>query len=167
MTPRQIQYYANRAKGGAAMIVTEPLSMAPHQNLPHQVRVFNDDDLDGLRRWADAVESEGCKLLGQMQDPGRGRHVKGRNADAIGASSLPCDLSWTVPRALTTDEVSAMIEAFARSSARLQRCGFSGVEISAGHGHLFSSIHVVDLERARGQARQRLRRAHALCNRAD
>ena len=136
-TARQIQYYANRAKGGAAMIVTEPLSMAPHQNLPHKVRVFDDYDLDGLKRWADAVESEDCRLLGQVQDPGRGRHVRGRNADAIGPSALPCDLSWTVPRALATEEVSAMIDAFARSSARLQRCGFSGVEISAGHGHLF------------------------------
>jgi dimethylglycine catabolism A len=136
-TARQIQYYANRAKGGAAMIVTEPLSMAAHQHLPHKVRVFDDFDLDGLKRWADAVESEDCRLLGQVQDPGRGRHVRGRNADAIGPSSLPCDLSWTVPRALATEEVSTMIEAFARSSARLQRCGFSGVELSAGHGHLF------------------------------
>jgi 2,4-dienoyl-CoA reductase-like NADH-dependent reductase (Old Yellow Enzyme family) len=136
-TGRQIQYYANRAKGGAAAIVTEPLSMARHQNLPHKVRAFDDYDLEGLERWAHAVESEGCRLLGQVQDPGRGRHVRGRNPDAIGASSLPCDLSWTVPRALTTEEVSAMIEEFARSSARLQRCGFSGVEISAGHGHLF------------------------------
>jgi len=40
-TARQIQYYANRARGGAAMMVTEPLSMARHQALPHKVRVFN------------------------------------------------------------------------------------------------------------------------------
>lgn len=30
-----------------------------------------------------------------------------------------------------------MIEDFALSSARLKRCGFTGVEISGGHGHLF------------------------------
>ena len=43
----------------------------------------------------------------------------------------------TVPRALSTTEVEAMIEEFARSARLLQQYGFSGVEISAGHGHLF------------------------------
>ncbi len=137
VTDRLIQYHANRARGGAALIVTEPLSMAPHQNTPYKVRVWNDDNLDGLKRWADAVESHDCRLVGQIQDPGRGRHAPGRNADAVGASALPDDLSWTVPHALTAAEIRQMIEAFARSAQRLQRSGFSGVEISAGHGHLF------------------------------
>ena len=36
VTPRLIQYHANRAQGGAALIITEPLSMARHQNIPVQ-----------------------------------------------------------------------------------------------------------------------------------
>src|SRR6185503_1486449 len=48
VTDRLIQYHANRARGGAALIVTEPLSMAPHQTLPNKVRVWNDDNLEGL-----------------------------------------------------------------------------------------------------------------------
>src|SRR5690606_26588909 len=55
----------------------------------------------------------------------------------IAPSAQPDDLSWTVPRALTADEIRRMVEDFAQSSARLKRCGFSGVEISCGHGHLF------------------------------
>ena len=137
VTDSLIRYHAERARGGAAMIVTEPISMAPHQNVSYRARAWNDDNLDGLKRWADAVESEGCRLLGQIQDPGRGRHNTGIGADAIGASALPDDLSWLVPHALTVDEIRAMTADFARSAARLQRCGFSGVEISAGHGHLF------------------------------
>jgi thioredoxin reductase len=50
---------------------------------------------------------------------------------------LPDDLSGTVPRALTAGEIRRMNEEFAQSAARLKRCGFSGVEISCGHGHLF------------------------------
>ncbi len=137
VTDQLIQYHANRAQGGAAMIVTEPISMARHQNVPYRARAWNDDNLDGLKRWADAVESHDCRLLGQIQDPGRGRHNTGIGSDAIGASALPDDLSWLVPKALTAGEIRAMIEDFAQSAQRLQRCGFSGVEISAGHGHLF------------------------------
>lgn len=137
VTERQLQYYANRARGGAAMIVTEPLSMARHQHIPYKIRAYDDTELDSLKRWADAVESEDCRLLGQVQDPGRGRHEAGRNPEAVGASALPDDLSGTVPRPLTRAEIHQMNADFAQSAGRLQRCGFSGVEISAGHGHLF------------------------------
>ncbi len=90
-----------------------------------------------MKRLADAVEGRDCRLLGQIQDAGRGRHFPGRNPEAIGASALPDDLSWTVPRALTAAEIRALIAEIAESAAYLQACGFSGVEISGGHGHLF------------------------------
>jgi hypothetical protein len=137
VTDALVSYHENRARGGAALIVTEPLSMATHQRLPHKVRAWNDDGLDGLMRWAAAVERHDCRLVAQLQDPGRGRHERGRNPSGIAPSALPDDLSWSVPRALEVDEIRRMIEEFADSARRLERCGFSGVEISAGHGHLF------------------------------
>jgi len=136
-TPAMIQYYANRARGGAALIVSEPLNCARFQTRAHYARVWNADFEEELKSWAAAVESHDCRLLGQIQDSGRGRHERGRNAGAVGASALPDDLSWTVPYVLTGAEISRMIEDFAASAARLARCGFSGVELSAGHGHLF------------------------------
>ncbi len=137
LTEPMMQYYANRAAGGAAMIVSEPLSMARHQNSPFKVIVFDNRYQEDLKRWAEAVESHDCRFLGQIQDPGRGRHEAGRNPEALGASALPDDLSGTVPRALTAFEIESMIEEFSVSALRLKTCGFSGVEISAGHGHLF------------------------------
>ena len=123
VTERQINYYGNRAIGGAAMIVTEPLSMAKHQRIPYKIVVFDDSELDGLQRWADAVESRDCRLLGQIQDPGRGRHEVGRNPEAVGASALPDDLSGTVPRPMTIVEIRRMNDEFAQSALRLKRCG--------------------------------------------
>jgi 2,4-dienoyl-CoA reductase-like NADH-dependent reductase (Old Yellow Enzyme family) len=140
VSDRLIQYCVNRARGGAALIVTEPLSMARHQDLPNRVRAWNDDAVNGLQRWAAAVETEDCRLVAQILERGRGRNVPGRNPDAIGASVLPDDLSWTVPRALGIAEIERLIDEFAQSSARLQRCGFSGVEISAAHGHMFNQF---------------------------
>lgn len=140
ITARQIRYYANRAKGGVAMIITEPLLMAPHQTNPARVRVWNDDNVEDLKRWADAVECQDCRLIGQIQDPGRGRHESGRSYNALAPSALPDDLSWTMPHALTAEEIRRLIADFAQSSARLRRCGFSGIELSGAHGHLFSQF---------------------------
>jgi hypothetical protein len=86
VTDRLVQYYANRAAGGAGLIVTEPLSMARHQEVNYKVRAYDDQELDGLKRMADAAESRDCRLLGQVQDPGRGRHTPGRVADPIAHS---------------------------------------------------------------------------------
>ena len=137
VTDKLIQYHLNRARGGAAMLVTEPLATVPHQKIKTRVRAWNDHDEAGLKRWAALVEAEDCRLIGQIQDAGRGRHAPGRNYEAIGASALPDDISWTMPHVLTAEEIEGLIENFSNSARRLKSCGFSGVEISAGHGHLF------------------------------
>jgi 2,4-dienoyl-CoA reductase-like NADH-dependent reductase (Old Yellow Enzyme family) len=132
-----IQYHANRAEGGAAMTITEPLATMRHQAGLPRVQVWRRDDADALKRFTEAVEGHDCRLLGQIQDAGRGRHFPGRNPEAVGASAMFDDLSWTVPRALTAKEIPNLVAQIAESSTWLQSCGFSGVEISAGHGHLF------------------------------
>jgi len=137
VTDRLIQYHANRARGGAAMIIAEPINMPPHQKVGAKANAGSDQDMDGLKRWADAVESQDCRLIAQVQDAGRGRHAPGRNADAVGASPLPDDISWTMPHVMTPTEIGVMVEGFAEACERVKRCGFSGAEISAGHGHLF------------------------------
>jgi 2,4-dienoyl-CoA reductase-like NADH-dependent reductase (Old Yellow Enzyme family)/thioredoxin reductase len=137
VTDRLILYHQSRARGGAAMIITEPLNLLPRQRNPQKVMVLDPANRAGLERWTSAIRAENSHLLGQIQDPGRGRHQSGRSADAIGPSALPDDLSWTVPHALETGEVEVLIEDFAAAARVLQETGFSGVEISAGHGHLF------------------------------
>ena len=137
VTDRMIQYHANRAAGGAAMTITEPLATMRHQAGIPRVQVWRKDDAEGLKRFAAAVESQDCRLLGQIQDAGRGRHFPGRNPEAVGASALPDDLSWTVPRALSAAEIRGLVAEIADSAAHLKVCGFSGVEISGAHGHMF------------------------------
>jgi 2,4-dienoyl-CoA reductase-like NADH-dependent reductase (Old Yellow Enzyme family)/thioredoxin reductase len=132
-----ITYHASRARGGAAMIVSEPVGGIARQSGGRRVDTYGDTAGDSLKRWAEAVERHDCRLVGQLQDSGRGRNEPGRNMDAIGASALPDDLSWTMPHALTTGEVAGLVEQFARSARNMQRAGLSGIEISAGHGHLF------------------------------
>lgn len=137
VTDRLIDYYVNRARGGAALLVSEPMAMLPWQALPTRPQVLSGINRDALARWADAVAREGGLMLGQVQDNGRGFRAGFRNLHARGASALPDDLSWTVPHAMDTAEVHAMIDAFVESCTMLAEAGFAGVEISAGHGHVF------------------------------
>lgn len=137
VTDRLIAYYANRAKGGASLLVSEPMGMLSNQNLPTRPAVLSGINVDALMRWADAVGEHGGLMLGQVQDNGRGFRAGFRNLAARGASALPDDLSGTVPREMDVDEIRRMIDEFATSCRKLSDAGFAGAEISAGHGHLF------------------------------
>jgi 2,4-dienoyl-CoA reductase-like NADH-dependent reductase (Old Yellow Enzyme family)/thioredoxin reductase len=137
VTDALIAYHVNRARGGAAMTVTEPLGLLRRQSNGVRVDVWSPEVAPGLRRWAEAVRAEDCLLIAQVQDPGRGRHEEGRPGAPISASSLPDDLSWSIPHALSQREIADMVAEFAASARILRDAGWAGVEISAGHGHLF------------------------------
>lgn len=137
VTDRLIAYFANRARGGAAMLISEPMAMLSWQTLPTRPQILSGLNADMLPRWAEAVAREGSLMLGQIQDNGRGFRAGHRNLSARGASALPDDLSWTVPQVLETGEVHQMIDEFVTSCGMLSDAGFAGVEISAGHGHIF------------------------------
>ena len=137
VTKKLIDYHVDRTRGGAAMTISEPLGMLTHQTDPFRVQVYAGKNAEALTAWATAVRNVGGHLIGQLQDAGRGRHQAGRSHMAVGASALPDDMSWTVPHALTTAEVEQLIIEFTHSANKLRDAGFSGVELSAGHGHLF------------------------------
>lgn len=136
VTPRLIAYHAARARGGAALLVTEPMNLLPSQRAPHKVRAHDPANFPGLEAWAAAVRAEGAHLVAQLQDPGRGRLLIGTEVAAIAPSAIADDLSGVLPRALSTGEVEDLVRDFAAAARRLRELGFAGVEISAGHGHL-------------------------------
>jgi 2,4-dienoyl-CoA reductase-like NADH-dependent reductase (Old Yellow Enzyme family) len=136
VTPRLIAYHAARARGGAALLVTEPMNLLPSQGAPHKVRAHDPANFTSLEAWATAVRAAGSHLVAQLQDPGRGRLLIGTEVEAIAPSAIADDLSGVLPRALSTGEVEDLVAGFAAAARRLRDLGFAGVEISAGHGHL-------------------------------
>ncbi|MDE2133825.1 MAG: NAD(P)-binding protein [Alphaproteobacteria bacterium] len=138
VTPELITFYENRAAGGASLIVTEPLNVLRHAEVfGAQVRVYQRQSIDGLRQWADAVRKRDAGIIAQLQDTGRGDVRPRRKSFSLAPSSLADDLSWTMPHAMSTDEIATSRDDFVAAAETLQKAGFNGVEISSGHGHLY------------------------------
>jgi len=137
-TDAWLTYHANRARGGAAMIITEAVNALSGQRVrPGYLNAFDDTGFPGLQRAAECVRQHDCLILAQLQDRGGGNYSNTRVDTAFGPSALPDDLARAVPQPLTIGEIKQMVAEFAAAAERLQRAGFNGVEISAGHGHLF------------------------------
>lgn len=140
VSDRTLHYYAERARGGAGMIVTEALPV--HETSwaqPALIPLYDPACLDGLRRLAAAVEPEDCRLVGQLWHVGR-QQLWHPVRSPVGVSSEPDPYSWTVPHVLRRDEIRRLVDAFVTAARRLDEAGFSGAELHGAHGYLIAQF---------------------------
>jgi 2,4-dienoyl-CoA reductase-like NADH-dependent reductase (Old Yellow Enzyme family) len=140
VTDRLITYYEERARGGAAMLITEGMAIHPSSvPQPGVVCIFDPDNFAGLQKMAAAVESHDCRLVGQLWHVGR--QALWNPVDApMGVSSLPDAYSWSVPHVMNEDDIREVIAAYVHCAQILQRAGFSGVELHGAHGYLITQF---------------------------
>ena len=140
VTDRLIDYYAARAIGGAAMLITEGLAIHPSSvPQPGIATIFDPANFEGFQRLAYAVERHDCRLVGQLWHVGR--QALWNPVDApVGVSSLPDAYSWSVPHVMSAEEIRGIVTAYVDAARTLQRAGFSGVELHGGHGYLITQF---------------------------
>ena len=140
ITDRWIDFLAERARGGCALIVTEIIAVDP-EALAHGAIVTGYDDANdpGFESVADEVHAAGSCILGQLWHPGR-QQLWHPTRSPAGVSDQPDALSWTVPRVMTTGECTALVDEYVAAARRLARCGFDGVELHGAHGYLITQF---------------------------
>jgi 2,4-dienoyl-CoA reductase-like NADH-dependent reductase (Old Yellow Enzyme family) len=143
-TEALVRLYGRWAEGGIGLLITGN-AMIDRRALgePNNVAIEDDSDMPLLQRWAAAGQADGTQLWVQLNHPGR-QSPKGLNAENVSPSAVPFSPAlqafFAPPRALTEDEIVALIQRFARSAGIVKRAGFSGVQIHAAHGYLISQF---------------------------
>lgn len=140
VTERWINFLAARARGGAGLIVSEIIAVDP-EALAHGAIVtgYDEVNINGFTRAATAVEKAGACLVGQLWHPGR-QQLWHPTRSPMGVSDQPDPLSWTVPHVMSISDIERLEEAFASVAARLERCGFAGIELHGAHGYLITQF---------------------------
>jgi 2,4-dienoyl-CoA reductase-like NADH-dependent reductase (Old Yellow Enzyme family)/thioredoxin reductase len=140
VTERWIDFLVARARGGTGLIVSEIIAVDP-EALAHGAIVTGYDEANkaGFQRAAERVEEAGACLVGQLWHPGR-QQLWHPTRSPMGVSDQPDPLSWTVPHVMSTVEIERLVDAFALVAARLDQCGFSGVELHGAHGYLITQF---------------------------
>ncbi|HRH85637.1 MAG TPA: NADPH-dependent 2,4-dienoyl-CoA reductase [Rubrivivax sp.] len=134
---RLAAFYAERARGGAGLIVTGGFAMNAEAKLDdHGPTLITEDEADALRPIPQAVHAAGGKIILQVLHTGR----YGKTADLVGASNIPSPINRRVPRALETAEVWRTIDDFARCAELAMRAGFDGVEIMGSEGYFLNQF---------------------------
>ncbi|MDO8490406.1 MAG: FAD-dependent oxidoreductase [Dehalococcoidia bacterium] len=137
VSQRQIDYYAERAKGGAALIIIEVANVAANgRGGPNMIALDRDDVIPGLKTLVDAVHRHGAKVSIQPFHAGRQTHPSLTGGELVAPSPLPSPVGMVVPRELTIPEIEELVEKFGQAARRAKQAGFDVVEIHGAHGYL-------------------------------
>jgi 2,4-dienoyl-CoA reductase (NADPH2) len=140
ITPQEIAWLVERAKGGAGLITTTGTS-------PHPTGVFskvqppNWDDchIPELRKLAEAIKKHGAKACVQIVHTGRYASPEGE--PPVGPSAVPSTVRrWQNVRELKPDEIKILVEAHGEAVRRAKVAGFDAAEIGAMAGYLIASF---------------------------
>lgn len=146
VTHQMLAYYRKRAQGGVGLIIIEATYVAlSGKRFKHNLCIFDDSFIPGLRELAAVVKSAGARAAIQLNHGGRESSKAITGIDPIAPSSVASAYSGIgpcgeVPKTATLEEISELIEAFGRAARRAREAGFDAVEIHGAHGYLISEF---------------------------
>jgi len=141
ITQRQIDYYAERAKGGCGLIIVEAacVQFPVGRGFISQIDLHDDKYISGLSRLAEAMKKNGARTCIQLYHSGAAahRHITGQQPVAPSAMSYPY---YEASRALTRDEMEEVKECFITAAVRCQKAGFDCVILHSCHQYLLANF---------------------------
>lgn len=136
---RLAAFYRERARGGAALIVTGGISPNEAGRLtPDAALLVSDADAAEHRVLTDAVHDEGGRIALQILHAGR----YGSHLDIVAPSPIQAPISPLTPRELTDADIERTISDYVRTALLAQRAGYDGVEIMGSEGYLINEFIV-------------------------
>lgn len=135
-----IEFYRQRAAGGAGLIITEITRVNDVHGVGEydQLSLSNDNVIPSFKKLADAVHQHDTKIFAQLHHPGRESHLvlNPQTEELVSSSPFPSRIAPEPTRMLSVDEIHSLVQDFAAAAVRAQKAGLDGVEIHAGHGYL-------------------------------
>jgi len=148
--PLNAEYYAQRATPGGLLIAEASPVLATGFGNPGVPGIYSDAQIEGWRKVVDAVHAKGGFIFLQLWHVGRVSHSsfqpEGRLPIAPSAVAISEEFKastadgklvpYETPRALETDEIPAIVEAYRQGARNALAAGFDGVEIHGANGYL-------------------------------
>lgn len=134
---RMAVFYAERARGGVALIVTGGVS--PNRAgwaMPFSAKLSNNHEMQQHQQIPSAVHAEGGKICLQILHTGRYAY----HPFAVAPSAIKSPISPFRPWKLTRWGIERTIRAYVKTAQLAQQAGYDGVEIMGSEGYLINQF---------------------------
>ena len=140
-TERDKIYYTERARGGAAMIITEAMVVSGNaRNHRASLCIFDDRFIAGLADLTAAIHEAGALVCGQLNHRGMLLRRSVLGMEPVGPSPGKNPATGDEVRALTRHDITEIQEQFLSAAVRLYRAGYDAIELHAANGYLFQQF---------------------------
>jgi 2,4-dienoyl-CoA reductase (NADPH2) len=136
---RVAEFYATRARGGVALMVTG--GMAPNREggvFPGASGLFTDQDIANHRIVTDRVHEADGKIAMQILHAGRYAYGK----ECVAPSAVKSPISPFPPIELDEDGIEKQISDIVTAAKRAQEAGYDGVEVMGSEGYFINQFLV-------------------------
>ncbi|MCM3714157.1 NADH:flavin oxidoreductase/NADH oxidase [Alkalihalobacillus oceani] len=132
-------HYTSRAVGGAGLIIIEMTDVEPDGRITdYDLGIWSDEHVPAYARIVEACHKHGAKMGIQIAHAGR----KAEDAKLpVSSSAIAYDSTFKVPKALTKDDINALVEKFRQAARRAVQAGFDTIELHGAHGYLIHQFH--------------------------
>jgi NADPH2 dehydrogenase len=137
--PFHLVHYPARAYGGVGLIITEATAVESRGRISsHDLGIWNDRQIEGLKRLVDAVHLAGSKIGIQLAHAGR----KGQAQDEtiIAPSALQFSEKYKMPEAMSIKDIRDVVMAFKHGAFRAKQVGYDVIELHGAHGYLINQF---------------------------
>ena len=138
VTPFHIEHYVTRAVGGVGLILTEATAISPKGRISDKdLGIWNDEQIEGLKNLTDRVHAYDCKIGIQIAHAGR----KCECTDTpLAPSAIAFSNDYSMPKALSIDEIKAIKQEFIDAIKRSIKAGFDMIELHGAHGYFINQM---------------------------
>ncbi|MHB8072428.1 oxidoreductase [Desulfosporosinus fructosivorans] len=131
-------YYAERAKGGAGLIIHGCNCSHPMGHLINvEVSAYDEENIPLYRKTVDMVHEHGAKIFGQLTFGGA-QVVQWHPLLLWAPSNIPDHITKVgmVPKAMEIEDIRSVQKGFVQSALNMLKAGFDGVELKMAHDGL-------------------------------
>ena len=141
ITRRQADYFVERVKGGAGLIIQGSAIVHPTGFPTAGInQIWDDASIPSYRLVADAVHEHGGVIFGQLSHLGREGQTFTMRRELWAPSAIPDPSSRVVPHEMTHRDIETMVECYRQGARRFVDAGYDGIEVYFAHGYLLCSF---------------------------
>lgn len=143
-------HLGSRAVGGAGLVLTEATAVTPEGRIsPEDLGIWKGDHVEMLARIARFIHEQGSVAGMQLAHAGRKAstyrpwsgqgavaEAEGGWSNVIAPSAIRFADNYPQPVEMTTQDIAAVVQAFADAAKRALLAGFKVIELHAAHGYL-------------------------------
>jgi len=132
-------HYTTRAMGGVGLIIQEATAVSPEGRIaPHDLGIWSDDHIAGLKSIVDHVHEVGGKIGIQISHAGRKANLESKKIFA--PSPILFSEDYVIPEMLTESEIQRIQNDFMTATKRALIAGYDMIELHGAHGYLINQF---------------------------